>query len=147
MTSRKRSLDAQIPDNGFDSHAKKPKVNAENSKVDANGDKYWEISKKRRVTLSEFRNNTLINIREYYDKDGQELPGKKGISMSVDQFAALVTLLPDIEQALSQKGVAVPRPDYSGVSGHSDGDGNQDKASSPSKQNIEATSDEDEGEV
>lgn len=68
--------------------------------------------------------------------------------MSVEQFTALINILPDIEQALSEKGVSVPRPDYSGVSGQSeDGDGNQDKAGSPSnKQNIEATSEEDEGE-
>lgn len=67
--------------------------------------------------------------------------------MSVEQFTALINLLPDIERALGEKGVSVPRPDYSGVSGQSDGgDGNQDKAGSPSKQNIEATSEEDEGE-
>lgn len=47
------------------------------SKVDANGDRYWEISKMRRVTISSFRGKTMVNIREYYEKDGQELPGKK----------------------------------------------------------------------
>jgi hypothetical protein len=46
-------------------------------KIDANGDGYWEISKMRRVTISSFRGKTLVNIREYYEKDGQELPGKK----------------------------------------------------------------------
>lgn len=46
-------------------------------KIDANGDKYWEISKMRRVTVSIFRGKTMVNIREYYEKDGQELPGKK----------------------------------------------------------------------
>lgn len=47
------------------------------SKVDANGDRYWEISKMRRVTVSSFRGKTMVNIREYYEKDGRELPGKK----------------------------------------------------------------------
>jgi hypothetical protein len=46
-------------------------------KVDANGDKFWELSKMRRVTISSFRGKILVNIREYYEKDGQELPGKK----------------------------------------------------------------------
>lgn len=65
----------------------------------------------------------------------------------MEQFTSLINILPDLEQALSQKGVSVPRPDYSGISGQSDDkDGNQDKAASPSKQNIEATSEEDEGE-
>lgn len=48
-----------------------------NCKTDANGDRYWEISKNRRVTVSTFRGKTMVNIREYYEKDGQELPGKK----------------------------------------------------------------------
>ena len=52
--------------------------------VDANGDRYWEISKLRRVTISSFRGKTLVNIREYYEKDGQELPGKKvGPSLAI----------------------------------------------------------------
>lgn len=46
-------------------------------KVDSNGDVYWEISNLRRVTISTFRGKTMVNIREYYEKDGQELPGKK----------------------------------------------------------------------
>lgn len=31
----------------------------------------------RRVTVSSFRGQTMVNLREYYEKDGQELPGKK----------------------------------------------------------------------
>lgn len=80
MTSRKRSSDSQ--DIGADStaHTKKTKVSAEErstGKIDANGDRYWEISKMRRVTISSFRGKTMVNVREYYEKDGQELPGKK----------------------------------------------------------------------
>lgn len=46
-------------------------------KEDSNGDSYWEISKMRRITISSFRGKTMVNIREYYEKDGEELPGKK----------------------------------------------------------------------
>lgn len=53
------------------------------AKVDSNGDKYWEISKARRVTVSTFRGKTMVNIREYYEKDGQELPGKKVSFLSI----------------------------------------------------------------
>lgn len=54
-------------------------------KTDANGDRYWEISKNRRVTVSTFRGKTMVNIREYYEKDGQELPGKK-VSLTLMSF-------------------------------------------------------------
>jgi hypothetical protein len=47
------------------------------AQVDDNGDKYWEISKNRRVTVSEFKKNFMVNIREYYEKDGKMMPGKK----------------------------------------------------------------------
>ncbi|KAJ5919010.1 hypothetical protein N7466_009953 [Penicillium verhagenii] len=147
MTSRKRSSDAQ--NLGDDSlQAKKAKVSSGDagiSKVDSNGDKYWEISKMRRVTVSSFRGKPMVSVREFYEKDGQELPGKKGISMPVAQFAALIKILPDIEEALKGQGESLPRPAYSGDGAQSDGE-DQDKpnkSSSPSKPNIEATSEED----
>ena len=45
--------------------------------TDSSGDKYWEISKQRRVTINDFRGKSLISVREYYEKDGESLPGKK----------------------------------------------------------------------
>jgi hypothetical protein len=51
--------------------------------TDADGNKYWEIAKTRRVTISEFKGQTMVGIREYYEKDGQWLPGKKVLSHHV----------------------------------------------------------------
>lgn len=80
MASRKRASDNQGPGGDTRGQTKKTKVNSGNeatSKSDSNGDQYWEISKMRRVTVSEFRGKTMVSVREYYEKDGQELPGKK----------------------------------------------------------------------
>lgn len=76
MTSRKRSADEQDAE---DTQAKKSRASYKGapSKTDPNGDTYWEVSKMRRVTVSKFRGRTMVNVREYYEKDGQELPGKK----------------------------------------------------------------------
>ncbi|KAL3456321.1 transcriptional Coactivator p15-domain-containing protein [Aspergillus heterothallicus] len=121
-------------------------------KEDANGDGYWEISKMRRVTVSSFRGKTMVHIREYYEKDGEEHPGKKGISLPVEQFSALLTLLPDIEAALKEKGVPIPRPNYVEQVATSDVDEEEEdstdelSAPGPTRRNIEATSDEDEEE-
>ncbi|KAL4997775.1 transcriptional Coactivator p15-domain-containing protein [Aspergillus recurvatus] len=121
-------------------------------KEDSNGDSYWEISKMRRVTISSFRGKTMVNIREYYEKDGEELPGKKGISLPIDQFSALLTLLPEIETALQEKGVSIPRPNYTNQGTNSDIDYKEEDPTGelsrarPSRENIEATSDEDETE-
>ncbi|PLN77468.1 putative RNA polymerase II transcriptional coactivator [Aspergillus taichungensis] len=122
------------------------------AKFDANGDKYWEISKMRRVNVSSFRGRTMVNIREYYEKDGQELPGKKGISLPVDQFACLLNILPEIETALGEHGESVPRPEYDAIQSTLGGDEQQgeseDNTNNPpgSKKNIEMTSEEDESE-
>ncbi|RMZ78804.1 hypothetical protein DV738_g3572, partial [Chaetothyriales sp. CBS 135597] len=124
------------------------------AQTDSNGDKYFELSRTRRVTINEFKGKSLVNIREYYEKDGEMLPGKKGISLSVEQYAALIAFLPQIEKLLSTKGERVPRPNYDGNTGtgqagqdadegiHDDGDLHLDTK----KANIEATSDEDEEE-
>lgn len=37
-----------------------------------------QLSEKRRVTIQDFRGKTLVSIREYYKKDGKELPTSKG---------------------------------------------------------------------
>ena len=47
------------------------------AKTDSDGNKYWEISKARRITVSEFKKMPMVNIREYYQADGKWLPGKK----------------------------------------------------------------------
>ncbi|RAL06221.1 transcriptional coactivator p15/PC4 family protein [Aspergillus ibericus CBS 121593] len=118
-------------------------------KFDSNGDRYWEISKARRVTVSSFRGKTMVNIREYYEKDGHELPGKKGISLPMDQFSSLVSLLPDIETALQENGESISRPNYASGSrldvdkDGEDGDPGDLLDAENSRKNIEATSEDD----
>ncbi|KAI9851720.1 MAG: hypothetical protein M1838_002935 [Thelocarpon superellum] len=73
--------------------------------LDDDGAPFWEISNQRRVTISEYKGNVMVNIREYYTKDNKSLPGKKGISMPVAQYTALVSLMPHIETVLKEKGV------------------------------------------
>uniref|UniRef100_A0ACD5VQ33 Uncharacterized protein n=1 Tax=Avena sativa TaxID=4498 RepID=A0ACD5VQ33_AVESA len=69
--------------------------------LDDNGDLILcRLSANRRVTLSEFKGMTLVSIREYYLKDGKEMPSSKGISMTVEQWEAFRNSVPAIEDAL-----------------------------------------------
>uniref|UniRef100_A0A0N5C8I7 PC4 domain-containing protein n=1 Tax=Strongyloides papillosus TaxID=174720 RepID=A0A0N5C8I7_STREA len=53
------------------------------------GSKMYSLGNERYVSKSSFKGKEYINIREYY-KDGDEMkPGKKGISLTMEQFEAL----------------------------------------------------------
>jgi hypothetical protein len=67
-----------------------------------------QLSVKRRVTVQGYKGTTLVALREYYQKDGKDLPGKQGIALTVEQFSALVLALPDIKAVLAEKGIAIP---------------------------------------
>jgi hypothetical protein len=111
---------------------------------DDEGNPFWELSSKRRVGISEFKNMHFINVREYYEKDGKALPGKKGISLSVEQYAALLKAVPSINATLRDLGHVVDDLDEDdSVVGAVPK--TKTKKTKPPKANIEATSDEDEG--
>ncbi|CAK7211770.1 hypothetical protein SBRCBS47491_001228 [Sporothrix bragantina] len=120
---------------------------------DQEGNAYWELSKMRRIGIAHFRSTTLINIREYYESGGQMRPGKKGISLSLDQYKALIRAIPDINAALRDDGVAISDAEDDEDGGAATGAGEssskvtaaskEKKAKVPKKSNIEATSDED----
>lgn len=69
--------------------------------------------------------------------------------MPIEQFSAFVSLLPEIESVLHEKGIVVPRPEYNESGEKVEADkGNSDTkdAASTGRSNIEETSDEDEEE-
>jgi hypothetical protein len=45
--------------------------------IDTDGNTFWEISKMRRVTVSEFKGRKMVSVREYYEQNGEIRPGKK----------------------------------------------------------------------
>ncbi|VDN06453.1 unnamed protein product [Thelazia callipaeda] len=70
---------------------------------DANGDEMFELGKMRFVSVRSFKGKALIDIREYYqDKNSGDLkPGRKGISLSAEQYQRLKTIMSDIDEKLS----------------------------------------------
>lgn len=38
----------------------------------------FQLGKKRKVTIQDFKGRTFVSIREFYTKDGKELPSSKG---------------------------------------------------------------------
>jgi hypothetical protein len=53
------------------------------------GEQYVQLGQKKRVTVREFKGKILVDIREFYGKDEEEKPGKKGICLNQEQWACL----------------------------------------------------------
>jgi len=62
----------------------------------------WHLGRDKHVKVREFKGKTYIDIREYYvDKNTMETkPGKKGISLTCEQYQNLKSILDDIDHAL-----------------------------------------------
>ena len=77
--------------------------------------------------------------------------GIQGISLPIEQFNALIKVLPRIETALAGKGQSVERPDYGGVAapvaagagGDDEGEEEEEEeVEKKGKKNFEETSDD-----
>ncbi|KAK9369914.1 transcriptional Coactivator p15-domain-containing protein [Lipomyces kononenkoae] len=66
-----------------------------------------DIGKRKRLIVRDFKGTPLVDIREFFQKqnpDGSEvwLPGRKGISLTVDVWETVVAHIGDIEDALKK---------------------------------------------
>ncbi|KAL4073964.1 transcriptional Coactivator p15-domain-containing protein [Scleroderma yunnanense] len=94
---------------------KKPKIgavedNGESSNhaearilTNAEGEKYVDLGKKRRATVRTFKGKVFLDIREYFGPDDDEKPGKKGISLALEQWDILKSNISAIDSFFAEK--------------------------------------------
>lgn len=62
-------------------------------KVNKDGEQYWELGGKKRVTVRTWKGRKLIDIREFYGDDSKDLkPGKKGMIHARKTFSLTSSL-------------------------------------------------------
>lgn len=59
-----------------------------------------ELGSSKRVAVRNYKNIKLIDIREFYEKNGEKLPGRKGISLTSAQFQALLEQADEVKRIL-----------------------------------------------
>ncbi|KAK7285776.1 hypothetical protein RJT34_20557 [Clitoria ternatea] len=61
-----------------------------------------QLSNRRNVVVQNFKGTTLVSIREFYNKDGKQFPGSKGISLNAEQWSAFKRNVPALEEAIAK---------------------------------------------
>ncbi|XP_065836918.1 activated RNA polymerase II transcriptional coactivator p15-like [Oscarella lobularis] len=84
---------------------KKPKKEKKKKHVEEEEEEEEEgrfsLGNKRFVSVSEFRGQARVDIREFYTADDGSLkPGRKGVCLTLDQYETLKKLIPKIDTAL-----------------------------------------------
>ncbi|KAL5213036.1 hypothetical protein ABZP36_023883 [Zizania latifolia] len=62
-----------------------------------------QISKTRRVAVRTWNGDVVVDIREFYEKDGKTLPSRKGIQLPMDQWKILRDNIKAIDEAIKDK--------------------------------------------
>jgi len=91
---------------------KEKKVKTKEKKTVPFTEKTWHLDKDKKVTLKKLNGQVIVDIREFFmDKLTREmLPGKKGVSLSLEQVKQFKSLYPKLDESLPRFGCA---KDYS----------------------------------
>ncbi|XP_076264094.1 single stranded-binding protein c31A [Rhynchophorus ferrugineus] len=58
----------------------------------------WDLGKSRFVKVTDFKGKVYINIREFYNSDGDLKPGKKGIMLTGEQWQRFKASVDEIDE-------------------------------------------------
>ena len=59
-----------------------------------------KLDNKKRVTVRKFKGKLLIDIREFYEDNGEMKPGKKGIALSKENWNKVKDYMQVIDEAI-----------------------------------------------
>ncbi|CAD8132837.1 unnamed protein product [Paramecium octaurelia] len=86
------------------SSAKKQQVqkNKQNNYTFEDGQYFFELTSFKKVSVSKFKGNVMISLREFFSKDGQSLPTKKGITLQLDNWEKFKQYIAEIDECVNK---------------------------------------------
>ncbi|XP_028142652.1 RNA polymerase II transcriptional coactivator [Diabrotica virgifera virgifera] len=105
MPKNKPKRDTSDSDSGPDDDVpakKTKKPESKSSKSSGEEENSWSLGKNKFVKLSEFKNTWYVNIREYYNADGELKPGKKGIMLTMEQWQKFKGFVDEVDEAIKK---------------------------------------------
>ncbi|XP_050294881.1 RNA polymerase II transcriptional coactivator [Anthonomus grandis grandis] len=103
MPKKSKKQDTSDSDSGpEDREPVKKKVKSDDSFRTEDKEPTWDLGKNRFVKLSEFKGKVYINIREFYNADGDLRPGKKGIMLTTEQWQRFKASVNEIDEELKK---------------------------------------------
>ncbi|GAA6000103.1 hypothetical protein JCM10207_006053 [Rhodosporidiobolus poonsookiae] len=66
------------------------------------GSKFVDLGDNRRITVKVWKEETKVDIREHYLKNGEMAPGNKGIALTVSQWDKIKKVVAMIDEAVDE---------------------------------------------
>ncbi|CAD8053553.1 unnamed protein product [Paramecium sonneborni] len=66
------------------------------------GQYFFELTSLKKVSISKFKGNVMVSIREFFNKDGQSLPTKKGITLQLDNWVKFKQYIGEIDECINK---------------------------------------------
>eukprot|EP01137_Pigoraptor_chileana_P003399 Opistho-2@43517 len=79
--------------------AKKPKQSEDD---DEDAKDYFDLGNNKRLSVRDFKGRWFVDIREFYDANGEMKPGKKGIALGLDQWKKLRSFVDKIDAEVAK---------------------------------------------
>lgn len=93
-------IDEVEPKEKEEKKEKSPKKQTEESDTEDDNKSEWQLSKNRKISINKFKGKMLIDIREYYEAGGEMKPGRKGISLTCEQWEILLSVAEKVNDRL-----------------------------------------------
>ncbi|KAL1497712.1 hypothetical protein ABEB36_008624 [Hypothenemus hampei] len=104
MPKKTKKADTSDSDSGPDDREPmKKKLKSSDGYRTEDSEPTWDLGKNRFVKVSEFKGKVYINIREFYNAEGELRPTKKGVMLTPEQFQRFKASIDEIDEELKKK--------------------------------------------